>query len=102
MAEETRRNQDMILAPNEYALILDETKGEIAIYVGPNKASLAGSDRPSVFDPRTNRFTGVALDKETQAFLTAGEGSYIVLENPAEGDKHPSGTGKLTTPTLRT
>jgi len=102
MAEETRRNQDMILAPNEYALILDETKGEIAIYVGPNKASLAGSDRPSVFDPRTNRFTGVALDKATQAFLTAGEGSYIVLENPAEGDKHPSGTGKLTTPTLRT
>ncbi len=92
----------MILAPNEYALILDETKGEIAIYVGPNKASLAGSDRPSVFDPRTNRFTGVALDKATQAFLTAGEGSYIVLENPAEGDKRPSGTGKLTTPTLRT
>lgn len=103
MAEnETRRNQDMILAPNEYALILDETKGEIAIYVGPNKASLAGSDRPSVFDQKTNRFRGVLLESATQAFQTAAEGSYIVLENPADGDKHPSGTGKLTTPALRT
>ena len=99
---ETRRNQDMILAPNEYALILDETKGEIAIYVGPNKASLAGSDRPSVFDSKTNRFRGVPLESATQAFQTAPEGSYIVLENPADGDKHPSGTGKLTTPALRT
>ena len=102
MAETDRRNQDMILAPNEYALITDETKGEVAIYVGPNKASLAGSDRPSVFDQKTNRFRGVSLEAATQAFQTAPEGSYIVLENPAEGDKHPSGTGKLTTPSLRT
>ena len=97
-----RRNQDMILAPNEYALIIDETKGEVAVYVGPNKASLAGSDRPSVFDQKTNRFKGVSLEAATQAFLTAVEGSYIVLENPADGDKHPAGTGKLTTPALRT
>lgn len=96
-----RRNQDMILAPNEYALITDETKGEVSVYVGPNKASLAGSDRPSVFDPKTNRFKGVSLEQATQAFLQAAEGAYIVLENPAEGDKHPAGTGKLTTPSLR-
>lgn len=96
-----RRNQDMILAPNEYALITDETKGEVSVYVGPNKASLAGSDRPSVFDPKTNRFKGVSLEQATQAFLQAAEGAYIVLENPAESDKHPAGTGKLTTPSLR-
>jgi len=98
----TRRNQDMILQPNEYALITDETKGEVSVYVGPNKASLAGSDRPSIFNPKSNRFEGTTLDKATQAFLTAAEGAYIVLENPAEGDKHPAGTGKLTSPALRT
>lgn len=96
-----RRNQDMILAPNEYALITDETKGEVSVYVGPNKASLAGSDRPSIFDQKTNRFRGVSLEQATQAFLSASEGAYIILENPAENDKYPSGTGKLTTPTLK-
>lgn len=103
MATETevRRNQDMILAPNEYALITDETKGEVSIYVGPNKASLAGSDRPSIFNPKTNRYQGVTLEQATQGFLTAAEGSYIVLENPAEGGKHPTGTGKISAPALQ-
>lgn len=98
-----RRNQDMILAPSEYALITDETKGEVSVYVGPNKASLAGSDRPTIFDSKSGRFKGVSLEQATQGFLTAAEGAYIVLENPAEGDKnaHPSGTGKLSAPTLR-
>jgi major vault protein len=90
----------MILAPNEYALITDETKGEVSIYVGPNKASLAGSDRPSIFNPKTNRYQGVTLEQATQGFLTAAEGSYIVLENPAEGGKHPTGTGKISAPAL--
>jgi len=96
-----RRNQDMILAPNEYALIRDDTKGEVSIYVGPNKTSLAGSDCPVVLDSKTNRFKGVSLDAAIQALLTAPEGSYIVLENPAEGEKHPTGQGKLTAPPLR-
>lgn len=96
-----RRNQDMILNPNEYAHISDETKGEISIYVGPNKTSLAGSDRPMVLDQKTNRFRGVRLEDAIQPNQMAPEGSYIVLENPAEGDKHPSGTGKLTIPNLK-
>ena len=99
---ETRRNQDMILAPNEYALIIDETKGEVALYVGPNKASLAGTDRPAIFDTKTNRCKTVPLEAAIQAFQSAAEGSYIVLENPAEGNKPPTGTGKLSTPPLQT
>ena len=97
-----RRNQDMILAPNEYALIRDDTKGEVSIYVGPNKTSLAGSDCPVVLDSKTNRFKGVSLDAAIQAFLTAAEGSYIVLENPAKDDAHPTGQGKVSVTPLRT
>jgi major vault protein len=97
-----RRNQDMILAPNEYALIRDDTKGEVSIYVGPNKTSLASSDFPVVLDPKTNRFKGVSLDAAIQAFLTAAEGSYIVLENPAKDDAHPQGQGKVSLTPLRT
>lgn len=98
----TRRNQDMILTLNEYALIIDDTKGDVSIYVGPNKTSLAGSDRPVVLDPKTNRYKDVTLAQAIQAFQVAPEGSYIVLENPAADGKYPSGTGKLNTPVLRT
>lgn len=97
-----RRERDMILAPNEFAFISDETKGDVNVYVGPNKTSLAGTDRPVTFDGRANRYQATDLQRATQTFQTAAEGWYIVLENPAEADKHPSGSGKLSTPTLRT
>lgn len=97
----TRRNQDMILTPGEYVLITDKTKGEVSAFVGPAKQSLGGDDQPVVFDPKTGRFTALDLSKAIQAFSTAPEGSYIVLDNPAEGDKRPNGSGKLSAPNLR-
>src|SRR5689334_4420499 len=97
----TRRERDMILAPNEYAFISDETKGEVNCFVGPNKTSLAGTDRPVRFDLKSKRFQTCDLATATQTFQTAPEGWYVILKNPAEGDKVPAGSGKLTTPTLR-
>lgn len=96
-----RRERDMILAPNEYAFISDETKGEVNAFVGPNKTSLAGTDRPVKFDLREKRFKPCDLKESTQTFQTAPEGWYVILKNPADGDKHPTGSGKLTTPNLR-
>lgn len=102
MSEENRRSGDMILAPNEFAFISDETKGDISVFVGPNKTSLAGTDRCVVFDETKNRFVPTHLDRGgVQTFRTAPEGWYVVLENPAVNDKHPSGNGKQTTPELR-
>lgn len=95
------RQRDMILAPNEYAFISDETKGDISVFVGPNKTSLAGTDRPVVFDSKTKKFVPCDLSRSLQTFQTAPEGWYVVLKNPAENDKTPSGSGKLTTPSLR-
>ena len=39
-----------MLAPNEYAFVLDTTKGHVNCYVGPNKTSLAQTDQPVRFD----------------------------------------------------
>jgi major vault protein len=99
--ESDRRERDMILAPNEYAFISDETKGEVNVFVGPNKQSLAGTDRCVTFDLKSKRFRSTDLASGTQTFMTAPEGWYIVLKNPAENDKVPSGNGKLSTPNLR-
>ena len=101
MVEELRNERDLILSPNEYALVSDATKGSIDCYVGPFKTSLAGTDKCVLFDNKTKRFRPVSMQEGTQLFYTAPEGYYIILKNVAEAGKNPSGSGKLSTPTLR-
>ncbi len=88
------RERDLVLAPNEFAFILDETKGNINVYVGPHKTSLANTDVPVVFDSETKRFDRKTLDQAIQMFSIAPEGWYVVLKNPATDKSHPR-TGAL-------
>jgi len=88
------RERDLILAPNEYAFISDETKGNINVYVGPHKTSLANTDRPVVFNDRSKRFDRCSLEQATLVFSVAPEGWYLVLKNPAKDASHPR-TGAL-------
>lgn len=86
------RERDLVLAPGQYAFILDETKGILAVYVGPNKTSLANTDRPVRYNAERRRFDRVNnLDDAISECPLATEGSYIVLHNPAasEDSKHP-------------
>ena len=92
--------RELVLAHNQYALIQDETKGHVQVYVGPHKSSLAGSDRPVEYDPNNGgRFKQVGLENAIKTFASAVEGSYVILENPAADDKkaHPNtGAQQLT------
>lgn len=69
MAEGTMNQRDLVLAPNEFAYILDETKGFINVYVGPNKTSLANTDKPVVFDGAQKKFVRVPLEASIQNFV---------------------------------
>jgi major vault protein len=88
------RERDLVLAPNEFAFILDETKGNINVYVGPHKTSLANTDVPVVFDGGTKKFDRKTLDQAIQMISIAPEGWYLVLKNPATDKSHPR-TGAL-------
>ena len=88
------RERDLVLAPNEFAFISDETKGNINVYVGPHKTSLANTDRPVVFNDKSKRFDRCSLEQATQVFSVAPEGWYLVLKNPAKDTSHPR-TGAL-------
>lgn len=88
------RERDLVLAPNEFAFILDETKGNINVYVGPHKTSLANTDAPVVFDAGSKRFERRPLDGAIQSLSIAPEGWYLVLKNPATDKSHPR-TGAL-------
>ena len=91
MVEERRpRERELVLAPNEYAYVLDTTKGHINSYVGPNKTSLAQTDQPVMSNPLTKRFDYASeIELSTQLFATAPAGWYMVLKNPARDGGHP-------------
>lgn len=78
------RERDLILAPNEFAYILDETKGNVINYVGPHKTSLANTDQPVTFKEETKRFEHCNLEQAIQNFAIAPEGWYLVLKNPSK------------------
>jgi major vault protein len=87
--DDRRRERDLILAPNEYAFILDETKGNVINYVGPHKTSLANTDQPVVFNSHTKRFERCTLEQAIAVFAIAPEGWYLMLKNPSQDGKHP-------------
>ncbi|MGV8119493.1 MAG: SPFH domain-containing protein [Candidatus Xenobiia bacterium LiM19] len=98
---ENVRERDLVLAPNEYAFILDETKGHVIAYVGPFKTSLANTDRPVIFEEATRKFKRCTLEEAILQFPFAEEGWYIVLENPVKDgeDEHPK-SGPTSLPKL--
>jgi major vault protein len=91
MRREHKAN-DLALPPNEYAFVLDTTKGQVQTYTGPIKASLSQTDQPVIFDMRTKRFEECDLHNAKQVTPIAPEGWYIVLYNPASDkaeNEHP-------------
>lgn len=73
--------KDLVLAPNEYAYVLDETKGNISCNVGPHKMSLSQSDKLVRFDNKTKKFIPCERYSEAiQLFTTIPEGWYVALK----------------------
>jgi major vault protein len=102
MSDERRKSQDgdMVLAPNEYMYVSDQTKGNIDVFVGPTKQSLSGTDQPVIFNNKSKRFEAADQDEAKQKNCTAPEGWYIVLKNPAQGGKQPNSNGKVSSAEL--
>lgn len=93
MGDNSGRERDLVLAPNEFAFISDQTKGNINVYVGPYKTSLANTDQPVFFNDHSKRFERCSLEQSIQIFATAPEGWYITLKNPPkEGNQPKTGT----------
>jgi major vault protein len=89
MGEASSRERDLVLAPNEFAFISDQTKGNINVYVGPFKTSLANTDQPVVFNAESKRFEHRLLEQSISVFATAPEGWYLVMKNPPKDGNQP-------------
>lgn len=89
---EIQREKDLVLNPNEYAYVLDKTKGIISCVVGSHKMSLSNSDALVVFNKETKEFEEVYTFEDAKSiFVTAPENWYIELKNPVKGSEseHP-------------
>jgi len=85
-----RDQRDLVLDQSQYALVLTETKGTVIPYVGPTKTNLDTTDSPVRFNALKRTFERVVtLEEAIRNFPRAEEGSYIVLENPADDGSHP-------------
>ena len=82
--------KDLVLSINEYAYVLDRTKGNVSCWVGPAKTSLSTSDSLVRFNSRTKSFEPCSYDEAISLFTTAPENWYVILKNPADGDRHPT------------
>jgi major vault protein len=83
------RDRDLIISQNQFATVLDKTKGIIGVCVGPFKTSLAGTDQPVRYDEDKGEFVECDIQIAIKQFPVAKDGSYLVLENPAKDDRHP-------------
>lgn len=82
--------KDLVLSINEYAYVLDETKGHVVCWVGPSKTSLSNSDKLVRFNTKNKTFDRCSYDQVVNLFATAPENWYIILKNPVDGGKHPA------------
>lgn len=86
---ESSIQKDLVLSINEYSYVLDETKGHVSCLVGPTKMSLSQSDKLVRFNSKTKSFEACSYSEAKSLFTTAPENWYVILKNPAEGNKHP-------------
>ena len=84
------QKRDLVLPPGSYAYMQDVTKGVVKTYSGPTVINPTAQERPVIYDASGATFRGVtSLEEAMQLSPIAPEGYYIILRNPAKGNKHP-------------
>lgn len=82
--------KDLVLSINEYAYVLDRTKGNVLCHVGPTKTSLSQSDELVRFDSRSKKFLPCGYNEAISLFASAPENWYLVLKNPTQSGRRPT------------
>lgn len=84
------RQRDLVLSTNEFCFLQSKTNGAIKTYTGPITMTISAQESLVVFNSKTKRFEETQdFERARQIFVSAPEGWYIVLKNPAEDNTHP-------------
>ena len=88
----SRMNQqrDLVLSINEFCFLQNKTNGSIRSHVGPLTMTISAQEALVTFNERTKKFEETSnFETAKQLFVSAPEGWYIVLKNPATDGMHP-------------
>ena len=94
------RQRDLVLSTNEFCFLQSKTNGAIKTYTGPITMTISAQESLVVFNAKTKKFEETDFDKAKQLFVSAPEGWYVVLKNPAEDNSHPEIAKAVNSPTL--
>lgn len=96
------RQRDLVLSTNEFCFLQSKTNGAIKTYTGPITMTISAQESLVVFNSKSKRFEETSdFEKARQLFISAPEGWYVVLKNPAEDGSHPESAKAVNSPNLK-
>lgn len=95
------RQRDLVLSTNEFCFLQSKTNGAIKTYTGPITMTISAQESLVVFNAKTKKFEETQdFEKAKQLFISAPEGWYVVLKNPATDNSHPEAAKAVNSPDL--
>ena len=95
------RQRDLVLSTNEFCFLQSKTNGAIKTYTGPITMTISAQESLVVFNSKTKKFEETQdFEKAKQLFVSAPEGWYVVLKNPAMDNSHPEAAKAVNSPEL--
>ena len=95
------RTRDLVLSINEFCFVQNKTDGTIRAQVGPTTVTISGQESLVTFNSKSKQFIETNdIERAKQLFISAPEGWYVVLKNPAPDNKHPEGGKGSISPAL--
>ena len=98
---ESNRDRDIVLAPNEFVFVMDETKAQISTVVS-TKFNLSNTDKIVVFNKDSKKFEEAPVSEAIQTFVSCQANWYVRLTNPTIDGKHPVPGTSNNLPELKT
>lgn len=96
------RQKDLVLSTNEFCFLQNRTNGAIKTYTGPIMLTISQQESLVIFNPKTKRFEETQdFERARQIFVSAPEGWYVVLKNPADDNSHPEPAKAVNSPNLQ-
>lgn len=84
------QQRDLVLSINEFCFLQNKTNGSIRSHVGPLTMTISAQEALVIFNERTKKFEETSnFETAKQLFVSAPEGWYVVLKNPATDGRHP-------------
>lgn len=85
------QQRDIVLSPNEYVFVQNNTNGSIKTYTGPITITISAQDSLVVFDEKSKKFKTVQnLTEAKSLFVLPPENWYAIVKNPTKDGSHPN------------